>query len=549
MSLRPIATLLLAATLVAQTSPPRFADIAPRSKSSYVTNNGFTGRKYFPQPLCGGVALLDYDNDGFLDIYFTNGAALPDLKKTDPSFHHALLRNKGDGTFEDVTIRSGLTGEGLGFSFGVAAADYDNDGWTDLFIANAGANTLYRNNGDGTFSDVTTNSGLDSKPPGTLSVQGAWFDYDNDGLLDLVLSNYTLWTPATDRRCVREDGIDFYCHPKTYPAVPHRLYRNLGGGKFEDVTDRAGFGKALGKGMGIGIADVNGDGWLDVFIANDTEPNFLYINQKNGTFKEQGLLLGVAYNDDAATVSAMGADVKDYDNDGWPDIFYNDLMGQVWGLFRNLAGRSFRYTSPAARIVRLSEPFSGWSAGFIDYNNDGWKDIFSANGDVDSLRAGAEQHDTLFENRGGKEFVDVSGQMGGDFLRKGYQRGAAFGDLDNDGFLDIVVTSLNRKPRVLLNSGGEGHWLLLRLIGRKSNRDAIGAKILVTTPSGRALSNHVTTSVGFMSSGDPRVHFGLAGEKVAASVEIRWPSGLVQTLTNVTADQILTVEEGDSPSR
>jgi hypothetical protein len=407
-------SLLFAAALGAG---PHFTDVAPRSTFSYLTNNGFTGRKYFPQPLCGGVAILDYDNDGWMDIYFTNGAKLPELRKTDGSFHHALLRNNGDGPFEDVTRRAGLLGEDLGFSLGVAAGDYDNDGWSDLFIANAGPNTLYRNNGDGTFRDASRASGLASKPPGTLSVQGAWLDYDHDGLLDLVLSNYTLWSPETDRRCVREDGVDFYCHPKTYPAVPHRLYRNAGGGRFEDVTERAGFGRALGKGMGIGVADVNGDGWPDIFIANDTERNFLYLNRKDGTFQEQGMLLGVAYNDDGATVSAMGADVKDYDNDGWPDVFYNDLMGQIWGLFRSLSGKTFRYSSPATRLVRLSEPYSGWSAGFFDYNNDGWKDLFSANGDIDYLRPNAEQHDTLFENVNGQEFLDVSSRMGPDFLR------------------------------------------------------------------------------------------------------------------------------------
>jgi hypothetical protein len=512
--------------LLAAVAAQQFIDLAPKSIFTYTTNNGFAGRKYFPQPLCGGIAVFDYDNDGMMDLYLTNGAPFPSLKKT-PRHYNALLRNKGNGEFEDATARAGLTGELLGYSMGAAAGDFDNDGFTDLFVANIGANTLYRNNGKGAFLDVTARAGL-SKPPNTLSVQGAWLDYDNDGDLDLVLSNYTLWTPETDRRCVREDGVEFYCHPKTYPAVPHRLYRNLGGGRFEDVTEAAGFANALGKGMGIAIADFNADGFADIFLANDTERNFLYVNQQDGTFKEQGLLLGAAYNDDAATVSAMGADAKDYDNDGRPDIFYNDLMVQIWGLFRNTNGKSFRYTSPAAGLVRLSQPYSGWSGGFIDYDNDGWKDLYSANGDVDSLRDNAAQHDTMFRNIEGR-FTDVSQQMGKDFLPKGYQRGAAFADFNNDGWMDVAVTSLGRRPRILLNQPGSNNWLLLA---------APGAAVKITTPSGRTLHNHSAPSVGLLSSSDPRIHFGL-GQEASADVELHWPGGAVETRKGVPANQIL----------
>ncbi len=521
---------------------PRFTDVAPKSKFSYVSNNSFHGRKYFPQPMCGGVAVFDFDNDGRLDIFFTNGASLPELKKTDPSFYNRLLHQKSDGTFEDVTARAGLAGEQLDFSFGVAVGDYDNDGYEDLFIAGAVRNALYHNNGDGTFTDVTAASGIGTKPPNTLSVQAAWFDYDNDGLLDLIVSNYTIWSPATDLRCTMGDR-DYYCDPRKYTSVPHRLYRNLGNGRFLDVTEKSGLAKAPGKGMGISIADFNDDGWPDIFIANDTDPNSLFFNNRDGTFEEKGLEWGVAYNHNAQTGSSMGCDAKDFDNDGKVDIFYNNLMGQVWQLLRN-TGDQFTYYSGPSKVQKLSTPYSGWSNGFIDYNNDGWKDIYSANGDVDQVGELSPQHDTMFENVDGKSFVDVSDEMGKDFLHKGFQRGSAFGDLNNDGALDIVVTSLNEPPRILVNSADSGnHWIVLSLVGHRSARDAIGAKIKLTTASGRTLYNHVAISVGFMSSSDKRVHFGLGAEDKISSIEIRWPRGERQVLKNVDSDRFLKVDE------
>jgi hypothetical protein len=546
-----------AATVIAQNSHAKeagwFIDVASRSNIPYKTNNDYPGRKYFPQPMCGGVAIFDYDNDGLMDIFLSNGAKLPGMEKVGSSYDNVLLRNKGDGTFEDVTLKAGLVGKQTGYSFGVAAADYDNDGNEDLFVASAGRNTLYHNDGKGSFTDVTAGSGLDQKPANLLSVGAAWFDFDNDGLLDLIITNYTIWDPKSDRPCYtdmpsphagKSKLVEIYCSPHDVVSVSPQLYRNLGHGKFKDVTLTSGIGSVQGKGMGVSVADFNGDGLMDIFIANDTERNFLFINQGNGTFKEEALLYGVAYNQNGSTVSGMGSDAKDFNNDGFVDIIYNDLAGQLFGILKNDHGHDFEDVTQETNLDSLSRPYSGWSLGFIDYDNDGWQDLYSANGDVDNLLPTSKQHDSMFRNVGGKHFVDVTQQMGEDFLRRGYQRGAAFGDLNNDGFEDIVATSLGESPHIFVNRAlNKNHWLLFDLHGSVSNRDGIGATLKVTTSSGRELYNYATTSIGLMSSADRRVHFGMGNDTVAKSVEIRWPSGIVQRLNNLPVDQIVNVTE------
>ena len=352
------------------------------------------------------------------------------------------------------------------------------------------------------------------------------------------------------KHCFMDAEHEEYCSPTVYKSVPSRLYRNLGNGRFEDVTEASGIGMALGKGMGISIADFNGDGRMDIFVANDTEPNFLFINQGNGTFKESGLEYGVAYNSQGDSVSGMGCDARDFDNDGWVDIVYNDSSGQVFGLLHNEGGKSFSDITWSSKFGALTRSQSGWSIGFIDYNNDGWKDIYSANGDVDDLSKTSKQRDAMFKNLDGKTLEDVTAKMGPDFAFIGYQRGSAFVDLNNDGFLDLVVTSLGEKPRILMNNALNGnHWLLLDLRGTKSNRSAIGATIKVVTTSGRVLYNHMNPSVGFMSSSDRRAHFGLGPETKIDRIEIRWPSGVRQRIDHPAVDQILKVIEpgADAP--
>jgi tetratricopeptide (TPR) repeat protein len=504
-----------------------------------VVGNGARGEMHQIETMIAGVAIFDYDNDGWPDIYVANGATSPGLEKASPAFHNRLFRNNHDGTFTDVTDRAGVAGRG--YCMGVAVADFDNDGWPDLFVTGVRENILYHNRGDGTFEDVTEKAGL--RGDGTWSVAAGWFDYDNDGWLDLFVVRYVKWDPAKEIYCGdHRIGYRAYCHPSYYEPLPNALYHNRGDGTFEDVSLSSGIGSYRGKGMGVAFADYDHDGRMDVLVANDTVPNFLFHNLGQGRFEDVALNAGVAYNGDGRAVSSMGADFRDYDNDGWEDIFLTALSNEGFSLFKNLGHGNFLDVATAALLSTATLRLSGWSTGLYDFDNDGFKDAFTADGHalvnneaVSSIES--RQPLSVFRNLGGAKFQRSP------FGEKSLYRGAAFGDLNRDGRIDVVVTQLNGPPLVLTNATiTSNHWLRIRLHGRRSNRDGIGARIHVVTDSGSQW-NHVTTSVGYGGSSEPEAHFGLGGNAIVRSLEIFWPSGLHQVLRDVAADRRLEIEE------
>jgi hypothetical protein len=515
-----------------------------RSAIQFVLRNSATAEKHQIETMPGGVALFDYDNDGRLDIYFTNGARQPQLQKVDGEYYNRLYRNCGDWKFQDVTEKAGV--RGAGYNMGVAAADYDNDGFTDLFVAGLERNILYRNLGDGAFEDVTARSGLlnPNRVKNHWSIAAGWFDYDNDGRLDLFVVNYVVWDPATEPACGDGSGkVRTYCHPRFYQGLPNLLYHNEGGGRFRDVSEPSGIAKHIGKGMGLSFADYDGDGGLDVFVANDTVRDFLFRNEGNGRFEEVGLQAGVAYNDDGRALSSMGTDFRDIDNDGRPDLFVTALSNETHPLYRNLGKGLFADVTYPSLVGRATIALSGWSSGIFDFNNDGWKDLFCANGDVNDntelFSSRKSRQPLLLMLNDGKGTFSAAG-----YAPEGLYRGAAFGDLDNDGRIDVVATRLNDRAVLLRNTaGGANHWLTLRLEGTRSNRSAIGARVKIVSSSEREQWNHASTSVGYASSSQPAVHFGLGTDSGVKRVEIRWPSGTVQQLADLPVDRYLTVRE------
>jgi enediyne biosynthesis protein E4 len=522
--------------------PPAIAlrDVAPASGIDFRLNNHPTPAKRLIETMPGGLAAFDYDNDGLIDLYFTNGAGGAGLTKQGPADWNRLYRNNGDFTFTDVTERAGVAGHG--YAMGVAAADYDNDGHADLFVAGVERNVLYRNTGRGTFEDVTARAGIAAP---AWAVAAAWLDYDRDGRLDLFVVHYLKWSAADDRYCgARERDIRVYCHPKYYEGLANALYRNKGDGTFEDVSVPSGIAGHVGKGMSAAVADYDADGWLDVFVTNDTVPNFLFRNRGDGRFEEVGLLAGVALTINGRAISSMGAEFHDYDNDGRPDIHVTALAGETFPLFHNDGGGQFSDRTGPSGLARATARRSGWGNALADLDNDGWKDLFTANSHVNDRVDAFEAHayrepNSLFRNVGDGTFTDISGALGDEWATPRAHRGGIAVDLNNDGRLDLVTTSLGDRVEIWENRTANGHrWLALTLLGAKSGRDAVGARVRV----GRQLHT-VTTAAGYASSVRAPVHVGLGAATRVEQVEITWPGGATQVLRDVESNTRLVVRE------
>jgi hypothetical protein len=536
--------------LVAAASGVHFIDITGKAGIKAAILSGSTKKDYVLEVNGSGVCWFDYNNDGYMDLYLVNGSTLRELQGGNPASPHRnyLYRNNGDGTFTDVTESARVPGAGWGF--GCVAADFDNDGNTDLFVTNFGSNILYRNNGNGTFSDVTAKAGVSG---GNIWHAGAAFgDYDGDGLVDLYVSGYLDFDiQQPELKTCDYRGIQVHaCGPLGYRGAPDALYHNNGDGTFTDVTEKAGVkDKNLYFGFAVIFDDLDGDGKPDIFVANDSNPNYLYRNKGDGTFEEIGIQAGVAINADGKEMSSMGVAVGDYDHDGRMDLFVTTFANDNYVLYHNDGRGFFSDVSYPAGLGEPTIPWLGWATFFFDYDNDGWPDLFAANGhvypEVDGKTTEKYREPLqLFRNLGNGKFTEVSRDAGLSAMPWRSARGGAYCDFDNDGDLDIIVSNIDDRPQLLENAGGNrANWIELKLIGTKSNRDAIGAQVKIQAGD-LVQYDHVRAGGSFLSNNDPRLHFGLAGQRVVNAIEIRWPNGAVEQLKDVAPNRIMAVKEG-----
>ena len=524
-------------------SPTRFEDVTRAAGIHFIHNNASFGKMWLPEALGSGVAFIDYNNDGWPDILLINGNDWPGHFRGHA--YMSLYRNNRDGTFTDVTKQAGLDVEMYGM--GVAIGDYNNDGCDDIFVTAVGQSHLFRNNCNGTFTDVTREAGLWG--PNEFSSSAAWIDYERDGRLDLLVANYVQWSPQTDIYCTLDGRTKSYCTPQAYHGAALRLWHNNGNGTFTDVTKQAGLYDPTSKSLGITVFDANDDGWPDIFVSNDTEPNKLYINNHDGTFTEKAVMSGVGFSENGIARAGMGTAAADYDHSGYASILITNFSNQMLALYHNEGNGLFVDEAPHSEIGHSSLLTLGFGCFFFDYDNDGWPDIFVANGHIQSDIQVVQrdvhyaERPLLFRNLGGGKFADVTSRMGTAFNLPRVARGAAYADLYNDGRLDVLI-STNSGPAVLFrNEGGTNHSLRIKLAGTKSNRDGIDSTVRLTA-GGMAQDKMLTSGSSYLSSSELVLTFGLGQDTHADKVEIHWPSGQIDHLANVSAGQTITVKEG-----
>ncbi|MGD1070519.1 MAG: CRTAC1 family protein [Bryobacteraceae bacterium] len=541
-----IVALAVTAAIVVIAAPPpgssvRFTDVTARAGIRFVHNAGKSGKKYLPETLGSGAAFFDADGDGWIDILLVNG------KDWAPGGRHttaALYRNNHDGTFTDITRGSGLDVEIYGI--GVAVADFDNDGRDDVYITALEGDRLFHNEGNGKFKDVTAASGIRNASFGTSA---AWLDYDRDGKVDLFVANYVQWTEKGDLWCSLDGNVKSYCTPESYKGTSSKLFHNLGGGRFEDVTNKAGLGDPTSKSLGVTIVDFDNDGWPDIFVSNDTQPNKLYHNNRNGAFGEQGMAAGVAYGEDGVARGAMGVDWADYDRTGRPHLLVGNFSNQMLGLYHNEGNGLFVDEAPTSSVGRESLLSLTFGVFFFDYDLDGYPDILTANGHIEEEigrvqpKIKYQEPPLLFHNLGAGKFANVSNSVGPDFIRPLVARGAIYGDFDRDGDLDVLLTSNNGPAHLYRNDGGNSNnWISIRTVGTKSNRDGIGASVAISSASGKQW-NVVRSGSSYASQSDLALVFGLGRDPVVTSIEVTWPSGTKQKFTGVAANRFITIDE------